>query len=355
MKRLGQAIVQATLYMETRKCQEYFVSTKIEDPYQARGIKLIQKKREGGLNTREEGQEIKHTRRYGISGLFREASIALLDLWEDCIFADPPEEIQGTRDSATCLECTVNHFPKCLGPHRYGPARGGQKQLRYLSNMKAIFIGTGMMTYLPSHLNREFANLSLDVYESGSLDTAELAGGPHLFLSIMGARKIPLYKAILKRIKMAKRLLVIHGVALPIFVEYYIPSVVTGSQIRRIAIFIQIMKLLQMTALNANMKITLIAVIPPPRPQVGREFKDMKNDHVKICKAMMAMGDAMGVPVAPLFCTYVHSERKGGYLGPPEHRGEAIYGPEGQPSAEMGRRMAMNLRYYLNVWNYMDI
>ncbi len=152
----------------------------------------------------------------------------------------------------------------------------------------------------------------------------------------------PLYRALIKRVDIVQRLYTRQ--LTPMFVEFYIPSVITESVItERITGFFLILR----KAKESYNKGPIVAILPPPRPQLGWSFKETKDRHLNLTRTFLAVADAMGVPAIPLLCVSIYSEEKGGYVEPEGAKSQALYGPSGQPSQEMYNRMARCLRKYM--------
>jgi hypothetical protein len=152
----------------------------------------------------------------------------------------------------------------------------------------------------------------------------------------------PLYRALIKRVNIVQDLDT--RKLTPMFVEFYIPSVITEIVIteRIVAFFVTLKK-----AKESYNKGPIVAVLPPPRPQLGWSFQDTKSRHLSLTRTFLAVADAMGMPAVPLLCVSIYSVEKGGYVEPEGAKTQALYSPLGLPSQEMYSRMAKSLRKYM--------
>jgi hypothetical protein len=152
----------------------------------------------------------------------------------------------------------------------------------------------------------------------------------------------PLYRALIKRVNIVQDLDT--RKLTPMFVEFYIPSVITETVIteRIVAFFVTLKK-----AKESYNKGPIVAVLPPPRPQLGWSFQVTKNRHLSLTRTFLAVADAMGMPAVPLLCVSIYSVEKGGYVEPEGAKTQALYSPLGLPSQEMYSRMAKSLRKYM--------
>ena len=129
-----------------------------------------------------------------------------------------------------------------------------------------------------------------------------------------------------------------------VFIEFYIPSVITEQEITdRIVVYFYALQ----RAKASYFKGPLVAVLPPPRPQLGRSFRETKRRYQNLARTFLAVGDAMGVPAIPLQCMAIYSPEKNAFLIHQDSKEVALYGPGGQPSAELYRRMAERFKNYL--------
>ena len=272
---------------------------------------------------------------------YRKVLCGDLGSMEEVISQDPPSEVQTWVDQNTCILCYTSHFPKCDVAPRFGPMKLWRSMDTW-PNKRACFVGTGMLANLPRDLEENVLNLSLEGAENGGIDYSEMKAEFHNKGEMKSVTQSPLYRALIKRVDIVQRLYTRQLTQM--FVEFYIPSVITESVItERITGFFLILR----KAKESYNKGPIVAILPPPRPQLGWSFKETKDRHLNLTRTFLAVADAMGVPAIPLLCVSIFSEEKGGYVEPEGAKSQALYGPSGQPSQEMYSRMARCLRKYM--------
>jgi hypothetical protein len=312
------------------------------DPYQARALALQTKLfSTTDLLTKEELEESGALMSHNYVRKYRKVFTDDLKSMEEIISQDPPSEVQTWVDQNTCILCYTSHFPKCDVAPRYGPMKLWRNMDAW-PNKRACFVGTGMLANLPKDLEENVLNLSLKGAENGGIDYNEMKIEFHNKGEMKSVTQSPLYKALIKRVNIVQRLYT--GQLTPLFVEFYIPSVITEPVImERITGFLLVLR----KAKESYNKGPIVAILPPPRPQLGWSFKETKNRHLNLTRTFLAVADAVGVPAIPLLCVSIYSEEKGGYVEPEGAKSQALYGPSGQPSQEMYSRMARSLRKYM--------
>jgi hypothetical protein len=311
------------------------------DPYQARALALQIKLFGTEPMTKEELGEASDLMSFNYARKMRKVLGDDVRSMEEIISQDPPSEVQIGVDQNTCILCYTSHFPKCDVAPRYGPMKLWRRMDAW-PNKRACFVGTGMMANLPKDLEEEVLNLSLEGAENGGVSYDEMKAE---FLSKGGMKSVtmsPFYKALIKRVNIVQGLDTRQ--LTPMFVEFYIPSVITETVIteRIIAFFVTLRK-----AKESYNKGPVVAVLPPPRPQLGWSFQETKNRHLNLTRTFLAVADAMGMPAVPLLCVSIYSVEKRGYVEPEGAKTQALYSPLGQPSQEMYSRMARSLRKYM--------
>jgi hypothetical protein len=311
------------------------------DPYQARALALQTKLFGPEPMSKEELKETSDLMSYNYARKIRKVLGDEIRSMEEIISQDPPSEVQIGVDQNTCILCYTSHFPKCDVAPRYGPMKLW-RGMKAWPNKKACFVGTGMMANLPKDLEEEVLNLSLEGAENGGVSYDDMKAE---FLSkgeMKSVTMFPLYRALIKRVNIVQDLDT--RKLTPMFVEFYIPSVITEIIIteRMVAFFATLKK-----AKESYNKGPIVAVLPPPRPQLGWSFSITKNRHLNLTRTFLAVADAMGMPAVPLLCVSIYSVEKGGYVEPEGAKTQALYSPLGLPSQEMYSRMAKSLRKYM--------
>jgi hypothetical protein len=199
-----------------------------------------------------------------------------------------------------------------------------------------------MLANLPKDLEENVLNLSLEGAENGGVSYDDMKAEFLRKSEMKSVTRSPFYKALIKRVDIVQRLDTRQ--LTPMFVEFYIPSVIIEPVIteRIIAFLLTLRK-----AKESYNKGPIVAILPPPRPQLGWSFTETKNKHLNLTRTFLAVADALGVPAIPLLCVSIYSEEKGGYVEPEGAKSQALYSPSGQPSQEMYNRMARSLRKYM--------
>jgi len=231
------------------------------DPYQARALALqIKLFSTTDSITNGELEEAKELMSHNYVRKYRKVLSEDIGSMEETISQDPPLEVQTGIDQNTCILCHTSHFLKCDTAPRFGPMKLWRRMTDWPSK-RACFIGTGLMANLPKDLEEEVLNLSLEGAENGGLDYNEMKAEFHNRKEMKSVCQSPLYKALIKRVDVVQSLYT--GRLTPMFVEFYVPSVITESVItERITGFMLIIQ----KAKESHNKGPIVAVLPPPRP-----------------------------------------------------------------------------------------